>query len=191
MGLQLNSGSFQPFVIVVIVIAVLAIAAIIIYAVIDNARKKNKKNKDEQTDAPEEAAAAAAAAAKTEKKSAENKQSAAKEQSDNKEQKETAPTAEAETAEDDDEEEEGTGMVVETKSQGSGDDKEKVAPKSYHISKRKSDGMWQIKLAGGQKAIKLFKTQQEAIDYCKVLAENQDANVTVHKKDGSFRKQNY
>lgn len=65
------------------------------------------------------------------------------------------------------------------------------ATKVYHISKRKEDGMWQIKAAGGEKAIKLFKTQKEAIDYCKKLAENQEANIMIHKEDGSFRKLTY
>ena len=64
----------------------------------------------------------------------------------------------------------------------------KSTGKVYHISKRKEDGMWQIKAAGGEKAIKLFKTQKEAIEYCKTLAGNQDASIMVHKEDGSFRK---
>ena len=108
-------------------------------------------------------------------------------------EEETAPVAEEqeveveveeqeETAE---EEEEAKEVEVESTEKG------KKTTKSYHVSKRKSDGMWQIKLAGGKKAIKLFRTQQEAIDYCKVLAEKQEANLTVHKKDGSFRKKNY
>lgn len=64
-------------------------------------------------------------------------------------------------------------------------------PKVYHISLRKSDGMWQVKAAGAEKAIKLFKTQAEAIEYCKPLAVNQEANIMIHKKDGSFRKLTY
>ena len=67
----------------------------------------------------------------------------------------------------------------------------KPATKTYHISLRKSDGMWQVKAAGAEKAIKLFNTQAEAIEYCKPLAENQDANIMIHKKDGSFRKLTY
>lgn len=67
----------------------------------------------------------------------------------------------------------------------------KKAAKVYHISKRKEDGMWQIKAAGGEKAIKLFRTQKEAIDYCKTLANNQDASIMIHKEDGSFRKLTY
>lgn len=65
------------------------------------------------------------------------------------------------------------------------------ADKVYHISKRKQDGKWQIKAAGGAKAIKLFDTQKEAIAYAKTLADNQDARIVVHKMDGSFKKDNY
>lgn len=64
----------------------------------------------------------------------------------------------------------------------------KTSGKVYHITKRKEDGKWQIKAEGAEKAIKLFKTQKEAIEYCKTLAGNQDASVMVHKEDGSFRK---
>lgn len=63
--------------------------------------------------------------------------------------------------------------------------------KVYHVSKRKDDGKWQVKAAGGSKAVKLFKTQAEAIDYAKSVAENQDARIVIHKADGSFRTLNY
>lgn len=63
--------------------------------------------------------------------------------------------------------------------------------KVYHISKRKEDGRWQIKIEGGAKAIKLFNTQAEAMDYGKTLAQNQDARIMLHKVDGSFRKLTY
>ena len=75
--------------------------------------------------------------------------------------------------------------VVPTKSS------ERSASKVYHISKRKDDGKWQIKAEGGAKAIKLFLTQKEAIDYCKTLAGNQEARIMIHKEDGSFRKLTY
>ncbi|MDE6504391.1 MAG: DUF2188 domain-containing protein [Clostridia bacterium] len=69
--------------------------------------------------------------------------------------------------------------------------KERDNGKVYHISKRKTDGKWQIKLEGGAKAIKLFDTQAEAVAYGKTLAENQDARFVLHKLDGSFRKLTY
>lgn len=57
----------------------------------------------------------------------------------------------------------------------------------YHISKRKEDGMWQIKASGGAKAIKLFRTQVEAIDAAVTLAQNQGGRVVVHKANGAFK----
>ena len=66
-----------------------------------------------------------------------------------------------------------------------------ISNKTYHISKRKEDGKWQVKFASGQKAIKLFDTQAEAIDYAKKLADNQDGSISIHKLDGKIRKQNY
>lgn len=66
----------------------------------------------------------------------------------------------------------------------------KSVARNYHVSTRK-DGKWQVKFAGGEKAIKLFDTQVEAIAYAKKLAENQDGSITIHKKDGKMRKQRY
>ena len=67
---------------------------------------------------------------------------------------------------------------------------EKTAAPKYHVAKR-PDGKWQVKFAGGEKAIKLFATQAEAIEYAKKLAENQDGSISIHKKDGKMRKQKY
>lgn len=66
-----------------------------------------------------------------------------------------------------------------------------VAAKKYHISQRNEDNMWQVKAEGADKALKLFKTQQEAIDYAKKVAGNQEGSIMIHKKDGSFRKLTY
>lgn len=55
----------------------------------------------------------------------------------------------------------------------------------YHVSKREDDGMWQVKFAGGDKAIKLFKTQKEALDYSKQMAENQGGKMLVHNSKGA------
>ena len=71
------------------------------------------------------------------------------------------------------------------------DPAKKSAARNYHVSTRKEDGKWQVKFAGGEKAIKLFDTQVEAIAYAKKLAENRDGSITIHKKDGKMRKQRY
>ena len=63
--------------------------------------------------------------------------------------------------------------------------------KIYHVSKRKEDGKWQVKFANGQKALKLFNTQLEAIAFAKEKAHNQDGSISIHKVDGKIRKQKY
>lgn len=59
----------------------------------------------------------------------------------------------------------------------------KEATRVYHVAKRE-DGMWAVKYAGGEKAIKLFKTQKEAVDYSKKMADNQDGALLVHNSKG-------
>lgn len=61
---------------------------------------------------------------------------------------------------------------------------------NYHVTKHQS-GKWQVKKAGGTKAIKLFDTQAEAISFAKEKSEKQDSNVIIHKKNGKIRKQDY
>lgn len=61
--------------------------------------------------------------------------------------------------------------------------KEEVNFRTYHLVKR-DDGKWEVKFAGGQKAIKLFATQKEALEYSKKMANNQDAKVLVHNSKG-------
>ena len=60
----------------------------------------------------------------------------------------------------------------------------KNTTRMYHVVKR-SDGKWEVKYAGGKKAIKLFKTQKEAIEYSKVMAENQGGAMLVHNSKGA------
>lgn len=55
---------------------------------------------------------------------------------------------------------------------------------SYHISKRASDGMWQVFRAGSDKVIKLFKTKAEAEAYTKQMAENQGVAYLSHASKG-------
>ena len=63
-------------------------------------------------------------------------------------------------------------------------------PRIYHISKRREDDKWQVKFANGQKAIKLFNTQAEAIVFAKKLAKSQDGSIRVHSLKGRIRKSN-
>lgn len=61
----------------------------------------------------------------------------------------------------------------------------------YHISYRKESRKWQVKAVGDTKALKLFWTQAEAIEYAKSVAGNQEGRIVIHKEDGSFRKLSY
>lgn len=60
----------------------------------------------------------------------------------------------------------------------------KEAKRTYHVVKRE-DGKWEVKFAGGEKAIKLFNTQKEAIEYSKKMAENQGGSMLVHNSKGA------
>lgn len=61
--------------------------------------------------------------------------------------------------------------------------------RTYHISKQKTTGDWQVKLAGGQKAIKIFKTQKQAIEYAKELVKTQGGSIRIHMVNGQIRKE--
>ncbi len=67
------------------------------------------------------------------------------------------------------------------------DEKKVASAKTYHVSKRTEDGKWQVKYAGGEKAIKLFDTKAEAMEYTKKMAENQGRAVLVHASKGKFK----
>jgi len=58
----------------------------------------------------------------------------------------------------------------------------------YHVAKRDKDGKWQVKLAKGDVAIKLFDTQAEAIDYANGLVKTQGGSIRVHSLKGKMRK---
>ncbi|UUD37120.1 Uncharacterised protein [Mycoplasmopsis californica] len=63
--------------------------------------------------------------------------------------------------------------------------KENKTPNIYHVTLK--DDKWQVKKAKGQRAIKLFDTQNEAIEYAKILSKNQEAGMLIHKKTGGIR----
>ncbi|MCR4879455.1 MAG: DUF2188 domain-containing protein [Bacilli bacterium] len=63
-----------------------------------------------------------------------------------------------------------------------------VYAKAYHVSRRPELNKWQVKATGSDKALKLFNTQKEAIEYAEQLAKNQNVSVRVHSKEGKIRK---
>lgn len=60
-----------------------------------------------------------------------------------------------------------------------------MAGKVYHVSKRASDGKWQVFIKGSDKVIKLFSTKVEAEAYCEKMVKNQGATLLVHKSKGA------
>ena len=52
----------------------------------------------------------------------------------------------------------------------------------------KDSKYWVVKKTGAQKASKRCKTKKEAMEVAERLAENQDLNLTVKKKNGKFQK---
>lgn len=61
----------------------------------------------------------------------------------------------------------------------------------YHVTKRENDGReWKVFIQGSDKVIKLFPTQQEALDYATQLAKNKNdgSSVRLHGLDGKMRK---
>lgn len=57
--------------------------------------------------------------------------------------------------------------------------------KVYHVLKRASDNLWTVKIAGGSKVIKTFKTKAEAEEYVDKMAKNQNATVLTHASKGA------
>ena len=66
------------------------------------------------------------------------------------------------------------------------EEKKAVDFRNYHVAKR-PDGKWQVKYAGGEKAIKLFNTKVEAEAYTKKMAENQGGVMLTHASKGKSK----
>ena len=65
----------------------------------------------------------------------------------------------------------------------------KNAIRFYHISRTKPFAKdWKVKLENGERALKIFPTQKEAIDYAKELTKTQGGYIIVHSIKGRMRK---
>ncbi len=64
----------------------------------------------------------------------------------------------------------------------------RVPARVYHITKQANSGLWQVKLAGGNKAIRVFNTQAEAIAFTKGLVESRGGSYRIHSVSGKIRK---
>lgn len=76
-----------------------------------------------------------------------------------------------------------------SKSRVSAPKKYKDSARVYHISRSKLvSRSWQVKLAGGERAIKIFPTQAEAIEFAKELTRSQGGSIRIHSMKGQLRK---
>lgn len=49
------------------------------------------------------------------------------------------------------------------------------------------DGGWSVKRAGSTKSPQKFHTQREAINYGRQISKNKEAELFIHRTDGSIR----
>ena len=145
--------------------------------------KKEEKNAEPVTKAAPKKEEKKVEPAKEEKKAEPAKKAApAKKAEPAKEEKKVAPKKEAAPVTKEPAKVETPNEEVE------GDEETKQRAKVYHVSRHAASGKWQVKLAGGKVAIKLFDTQLEAIKYAKELAANQEGSIRVHSLKGKMRK---
>lgn len=57
--------------------------------------------------------------------------------------------------------------------------------KSHHVVPNPKGG-WDIKVSGGEKAIKHFETKQPAVDTARDISRHQQTELVVHNKNGQI-----
>lgn len=57
--------------------------------------------------------------------------------------------------------------------------------KSHHVVPN-PDGGWDVKVSGGERAIKHFETKQPAVDLARQISQNQESELVIHNKDGQI-----
>ena len=64
----------------------------------------------------------------------------------------------------------------------------KERAQKYMVTYDKENKDWVVRKTGSQRASKRCKTKKEAMEVAERLAESQDLNLSVKKKDGKFQK---
>ena len=59
---------------------------------------------------------------------------------------------------------------------------------TYEVVYDKEQENWVVRKRGGLRATRRFRTKEEAVQYSKEVATNQNASLSIHKKDGKFQK---
>ena len=60
-----------------------------------------------------------------------------------------------------------------------------MASKTTHVVPHKTGG-WDVKQGGAERASGHFDTKKEAVDRARVISNNQNTELVVHKKDGKI-----
>ncbi len=58
-------------------------------------------------------------------------------------------------------------------------------PKSHHVVPA-ANGGWNVKVSGGERAIKHTDTKQEAVDRAREISRNQQTELVIHNRDGKI-----
>lgn len=66
------------------------------------------------------------------------------------------------------------------------DERSEMNPRNQHVTKR-SDGSWQVKGEGANRAYRVTRTQAEAIDIARDVTRNQGSELFIHRPDGKIR----
>lgn len=57
--------------------------------------------------------------------------------------------------------------------------------KSHHVVPNPTGG-WDVKVSGGDKAIKHTDIKQEAVDAARTISQNQESELMIHNKNGQI-----
>jgi hypothetical protein len=62
-----------------------------------------------------------------------------------------------------------------------------MTKKTHHVVPD-SDGGWNVKKGGADRASKHFEKKQDAVDWGRDVSKNQGSEFVIHKKDGTIQK---
>jgi hypothetical protein len=62
-----------------------------------------------------------------------------------------------------------------------------MSRKTHHVVPSGSDGGWDVKKGGAERASKHFDVKAQAIDYARQVSNNQHSELLIHGKDGRIQ----
>ncbi len=65
----------------------------------------------------------------------------------------------------------------------------KTIKKNQHVAPY-SEGRWAVRKEGADKVSKTFSTQSDAVNFGRIIAKNNNAELFIHSKDGRIRDRN-